>query len=76
MPTNTSNTNPSEEFNDGNKYQVSKISSFQKVTGSASRNATNKVIPSIRNIVTKWIDCSKTSYDYTSFRHGLFYIFE
>ena len=32
--TNTSNTNPPEDFNDGNKFQISKISTFQKYTGT------------------------------------------
>ena len=35
--TNTSNTNPPQEFKDGNKFQISKISTFQKYTGSATR---------------------------------------
>jgi len=39
--TNTSNTNPPEKFNDGREYQISKVSSFNKVTGSASRKAKN-----------------------------------
>ena len=39
--TNTSNTNPPEKFNDGREYQISKVSSFKKVTGSASRKAKN-----------------------------------
>ena len=35
----SSTTNPSEEFNDGNKLQASKISSFQKTfVGASSRN--------------------------------------
>ena len=36
--TNTSNTNPPEDFNDGREYQISKVSNFNKVTGSQSRN--------------------------------------
>ena len=35
--TNTSNTNPPQKFNDGNKFQISKTSSFQKVTGPGVR---------------------------------------
>ena len=35
--TNKSKTNPPEDFNDGNPYQVSKVSSFQKYTGSKTR---------------------------------------
>ena len=34
----SSTTNPSEEFNDGNKLQASKISSFQKYKGAKTRN--------------------------------------
>tara|TARA_Y100000401_G_scaffold56971_1_gene45087 strand:- start:10 stop:1677 length:1668 start_codon:yes stop_codon:yes gene_type:complete len=30
-------TNPVEDFNDNNKFQISKISTFQKYTGSATR---------------------------------------
>ena len=33
----SSTTNPSEEFNDGNKLQASKISSFQKYSGASTR---------------------------------------
>ena len=29
--------NGDEKFNDGRKYQISKVSSFNKVTGSAAR---------------------------------------
>ena len=35
--TNTSKTNPPEDFNNGNKFQISKISTFQKFTGSKTR---------------------------------------
>ena len=30
--------NGDEKFNDGETYQISKVSSFNKVTGSQSRN--------------------------------------
>ena len=30
-------TNPVEDFNDGNKFQISKISTFQKYTGTKTR---------------------------------------
>ena len=39
--TNTSNTNPPEDFNDGREYQISKVSSFNKVTGAQSKNEKN-----------------------------------
>ena len=34
-------SNPVEDFNDGRDYQISKVSSIQKVTGSGARNAKN-----------------------------------
>ena len=56
-------TNPDEEFNDGNKFQVSKISSFQKVTGSASRNATNNTAYTTTRVSLESID-EKTGQKY------------
>ena len=37
MSRTNSKTNPPEDFNDGNPYQVSKVSSFQKYTGTSTR---------------------------------------
>ena len=61
--TNTSNTNPPEEFNDGNKYQVSKISSFQKDGGFGGRSKTNNTAYTTTRVSLESID-EKTGQKY------------
>ena len=54
--TNTSNTNPPQKFNDKREYQVSKTSSFQKVTGSGSRNVKNNTAYTVTRVSEDGVD--------------------
>ena len=49
-------TNPEQEFNNGNKFQISKTSSFQKVTGSQARNAKNNTAYTVTRVSEDGVD--------------------
>ena len=52
----TKGTNPEEEFNNGSKFQISKTSSFQKVTGSQARNAKNNTAYTVTRVSEDGVD--------------------
>ena len=52
----TAESNQPEEFNDGREYQVSKTSSFQKVTGSGARDATNNTAYTVTRVSEDGVD--------------------
>ena len=52
----TKTSNPPEEFNNGAKFQISKTSSFQKITGSQARNATNNTAYTVTRVSKDGVD--------------------
>ena len=52
--TNTSNTNPPQEFKDGNKFQISKTSSFPK--GQGGRGVTNNTAYTVTRVSEDGVD--------------------
>ena len=52
----TKTSNPPEEFNNGAKFQISKTSSFQKITGSQARNAKNNTAYTVTRVSKDGVD--------------------